>query len=119
VLALVRFELLAIRVKSAAAWSLAPRAQQPAMIGFLHPSSAEAYASLMLAAFRSDDHYHRLPALAVELVGQGVSVIATANATANWFCPASFFARIPPLLSSILSSETAQRRSTTRKCPSS
>jgi putative tryptophan/tyrosine transport system substrate-binding protein len=87
----------------AAAWPVAARAQQPAMpvIGFLHPSSAEAYASLMLA-FRkglrevgyvegrnliieyrwADDHYDRLPALAAELVGQRVSLIATANATA-------------------------------------
>jgi putative tryptophan/tyrosine transport system substrate-binding protein len=30
----------------------------------------------------ADDHYDRLPALAAELVGQRVSVIATANATA-------------------------------------
>jgi putative tryptophan/tyrosine transport system substrate-binding protein len=71
------------------------------VIGFLHPSSAEAYASLM-PAFRkglgevgyiegrnllieyrwADDNYNRLPALAAELVGQRVSVIATANATA-------------------------------------
>jgi putative tryptophan/tyrosine transport system substrate-binding protein len=88
---------------SAAAWPLSARAQQPPspVIGFLHPSSAEAYASLMLT-FRNglgevgyiegrnliieyrwaDDHYDRLPALAAELVGQRVSVIATANATA-------------------------------------
>jgi putative tryptophan/tyrosine transport system substrate-binding protein len=88
---------------AAVTWPLAARAQQPMMpvIGFLHPSSAEAYASLMLA-FRkglgeagyvegrnliieyrwADDHYDRLPALAAELVGQRVSVIATANATA-------------------------------------
>jgi putative ABC transport system substrate-binding protein len=88
---------------SAAAWPLSARAQQPpsTVIGFLHPSSAEAYASLMLT-FRNglgevgyiegrnliieyrwaDDHYDRLPALAAELVGQRVSVIATANATA-------------------------------------
>jgi putative ABC transport system substrate-binding protein len=86
-----------------AAWPLTARAQQPAMpvVGFLHPSSAEAYASLMLA-FRkglsevgyfegqnliveyrwADDRYDRLPALAAELVDQRVSVIATANATA-------------------------------------
>ena len=31
----------------------------------------------------ADDHYDRLPALATELVGQRVSVIATANATAE------------------------------------
>ena len=84
-----------------AAWPLAARAQQAAMpvVGFLHPSSAEAYASLMLA-FRkglrevgcvegrnliieyrwADDHYDRLPASAAELVGQRVSVIVTANA---------------------------------------
>ena len=87
----------------AVAWPLAARAQQPPtpMIGFLHPSSAEAYASLM-PAFRkglgevgyvegrnliieyrwADDHNDRLPALAAELVGNGVSVIATVNATA-------------------------------------
>jgi putative tryptophan/tyrosine transport system substrate-binding protein len=89
---------------SAAAWPLSARAQQlpSPVIGFLHPSSAEAYASLMLT-FRNglgevgyiegrnliieyrwaDDHYDRLPALAAELVGQRVSVIATANATAD------------------------------------
>jgi putative tryptophan/tyrosine transport system substrate-binding protein len=88
---------------AAVAWPLGARAQQAAMpvIGFLHPSSAGAYASLMLA-FRkglsevgyiegrnliveyrwADDRYDRLPALAAELVGHRVSVIATANATA-------------------------------------
>jgi ABC-type uncharacterized transport system substrate-binding protein len=87
----------------AAAWPLAARAQQKAMsvIGFLHPSSAEAYVSLM-PAFRNglgeagyvegqnfmieylwaEDQYDRLPALAAELVSQRVNVIATANATA-------------------------------------
>ena len=87
----------------AAAWPLAARAQQAAapVVGFLHPSSAEAYSSLMLA-FRkgfgeigyvegknliieyrwADDRYERLPALAAELVGQRVNVIATVNATA-------------------------------------
>src|SRR5262249_38426425 len=93
-----RRELLAAFGGAAAAWPLAARAQQPPtpMIGFLHPSSAEAYASLM-PAFRkglgevgyvegrnliieyrwADDQNDRLPALAAELVGKGVSVIAT------------------------------------------
>jgi putative tryptophan/tyrosine transport system substrate-binding protein len=87
----------------AVTWPVGARAQQlpSPVIGFLHPSSAEAYASLM-PAFRqglgelgyvegrnltieyrwADDHYGRLPALAAELVGHRVSVIATANATA-------------------------------------
>ena len=88
---------------SAATWPILLRAQQPAnpVIGFLHPSSAEAYMTL-LPWFRkglsevgyvegrnltieyrwADDHYDRLPVLAAELVAQRVSVIATANATA-------------------------------------
>jgi len=90
-------------VGGATAWPFAARAQQPAVpvLGFLHPSSAEAYASLMLAfrkglgesgyvegqnliieyrwAQGQDD---RLPALAAELVSRRVSVIATASATA-------------------------------------
>jgi putative ABC transport system substrate-binding protein len=98
-----RREFVVLLGGAAVAWPLAARAQQPPtpMIGFLHPSSAEAYASLM-PAFRkglgevgyvegrnliieyrwADDHNDRLPALAAELVGKGVSVIATVNATA-------------------------------------
>jgi putative ABC transport system substrate-binding protein len=88
---------------SAVAWPLTARAQQLSIpvIGFLHPSSAAAYATLMPAFGKglgevgyveghnliieyrwADDHYDRLPALAAELVDQRVSVIATANATA-------------------------------------
>ena len=97
-----RREFIAV-VGGATVWPLAVRAQQKAMsvIGFLHPSSAEAHASLM-PAFRNglgeagyvedqnliieyrwaEDQYDRLPALVAELVSQRVSVIATANATA-------------------------------------
>jgi putative ABC transport system substrate-binding protein len=98
-----RREFITLIGGAATSWPLTARSQQlpNPVIGFLHPSSAEAYTNLMLA-FRkglgevgyvegrnliieyrwANDHYDRLPALAAELVGQRVSVIATANATA-------------------------------------
>jgi putative tryptophan/tyrosine transport system substrate-binding protein len=80
---------------AAAVWPQIARAQQPPsrVIGFLHPSAAKTYASLM-PAFRkgldevgyvegrnliieyrwAEDHYDRLPSLAAELVSRQVSV---------------------------------------------
>jgi len=84
-------------------WPLVARAQQRAIpvVGFLHPSSAQAYASLLPAFIKglgeagyvegqnlkieyrwAEDRLDQLPALAAELVAQRVSVLATANATA-------------------------------------
>jgi ABC-type uncharacterized transport system substrate-binding protein len=95
-----RRELLFL-LGGSATWPLAARAQQPAMpvVGFLHPSSPEAY---RLRAFRQglkdagfiegenvaieyrwgDDQTDRLPALATELARRQVAVIATAGVPA-------------------------------------
>ncbi len=84
------------------AWPLGPRAQQPPMpvIGMLGSASAEGYAPL-IAAFRSglseagfvegrnvaiefrwaQDQYHRLPALAADLIRRQVAVIVTSGGT--------------------------------------
>src|SRR5690349_6714358 len=83
---------------AATAWPFAGRAQQPAMpvVGFLHSASPEPFQRLA-AAFReglkekgyvvgrnitieqrwAEGEYDRLPALAAELVGGGVAVLAT------------------------------------------
>jgi putative ABC transport system substrate-binding protein len=98
-----RRELLLLLSGAALAWPLAVRAQQKAMpvIGFLSSAPPGAFARLV-AAFRqglsetgyvegqnltveyrwAEDHYDRLPALAADLVGRKVDVIAAGSTTA-------------------------------------
>ena len=91
---------LVLLLGGAAGWPLAARAQQKAMpvIGFLASTSPETL-ERFVAAFRqglsetgyvegqnvtleyrwAEDHYERLPGLAIDLVGRKVDVIATAS----------------------------------------
>jgi putative ABC transport system substrate-binding protein len=98
-----RREFVSLLGAAAAAWPLAARAQQPAMpvIGVLQSASADAYGKFVAAFHQglaetgfkagqnvaieyrwAEGRYDRLPALANELVGLGVTLIA-ANGPAS------------------------------------
>ena len=114
-----RREFIAI-AGSAAAWSLAVRAQQPAMpvVAFINGGSANAESG-RVAAFRKglsetgyiedqnvrveyhwlEGHYERVPALLTEIIGRHVAVIATPAFTSAALAAKAATATIPIVFS--------------------